>query len=251
MRKTIIAGNWKMNKTNTEAIELVKKLQEKVKGVKNVEIVVGPTSLALADVKRELKDSNIKVAAQNMRWEESGSVTGEISPVMLNDLKIDYVILGHSERRAYFGEDNEEVNKKVKSAVEHNLKPIICVGEKLEDREAGETKKVVEDHVKGALEGLTEEDMNGVVIAYEPIWAIGTGKTATPEQANDVHAFIRELLTDMYNEEVANNTTIQYGGSMKPHNAEGLLAQEHIDGGLVGGASLEAKSFSEIIECAK
>ncbi|BDU50137.1 triose-phosphate isomerase [Haliovirga abyssi] len=251
MRKLIVAGNWKMNKTNTEAVKTVSELKELVKDVKNVEVVVGVPFTALSDVAKELKDSNVKVAAENMHWEEKGAFTGEISPLMLKDINVEYVILGHSERREYFGETNEIVNKKVKSALAHDLKPILCVGEQLEDRESGNTEKVVEDHVVGGLKDLTKEDMLNVVVAYEPVWAIGTGKTATPAQAEEVHKFIRGLIAKLYDEETANEITIQYGGSMKPANAEELISQKNIDGGLVGGASLIPEDFSKIVKSAK
>jgi triosephosphate isomerase len=246
MRKMIAAGNWKMNKTNSEAVEIVSKLNELIADVKGVEVIIGPPFTALSDVKKVA--GKVKVASQNMHWEEKGAFTGEISPIMLNDLGIEYVILGHSERRAYFGETNEMINKKIKSALAHGLKAILCVGEKLEDRERGNTENVVEDHVKGGLEGISKEEMANVVIAYEPVWAIGTGKTATPEQAEDVHAFIRKLLTEMYDAQVAENTTILYGGSVKPANSKALFSKENIDGGLVGGASLKADDFSAIVK---
>ncbi len=246
MRKMIAAGNWKMNKTNAEAIEIVTKLNELIADVKGVEVIIGPPFTALSDVIKVA--GQVKIAAQNMHWEEKGAFTGEVSPIMLNDLGVGYVILGHSERRAYFGETNEMINKKITSALAHGLKPILCVGEKLEDRENGNTENVVEDHIKGGLEGISKEELANVVIAYEPVWAIGTGKTATPEQAEEVHAFIRKLLTEMYDTEVAGKTTILYGGSVKPANSKALFSKENIDGGLVGGASLKAEDFSTIVK---
>ena len=248
MRKPIIAGNWKMNKTVGEARELVTALKGKVAGVTDVDIVVGPVFTALAAVAEIIKGTNIKLAAQDMYWEESGAFTGEISPVMLKDVGCDYVIIGHSERRAYFSETNETVNNKVKAAHEYSLKPIVCVGEKLEERESGITKDVVKDHVINGLAGLTEEQMLNTVIAYEPVWAIGTGKTATPEQAQEVHAFIRELLAETYSSAVAEAVQIQYGGSVKPNNVAELMAQPDIDGGLIGGASLDADSFTQLVK---
>jgi len=248
MRKTIIAGNWKMNKTNAEAVKMVSELKGLVKDIKDIEIVIGAPFTALSDLQKEVKGSNVKIAAENMHWEESGAFTGEISPLMLKDLGLEYVILGHSERRAYFGETNEIVNKKVKSALNHNIKAIVCVGEQLEDREAGNTEKVVEDHIRGALKDLTATEVLNTVIAYEPVWAIGTGKTASPEQAEEVHKFIRNLLVGMYDEKTAQEITIQYGGSMKPNNAKELLSKENIDGGLIGGASLQAIDFTGIIK---
>lgn len=250
LRKKIVAGNWKMNKTVKEAVEMLTELKGLVADVEGVEVVIGAPFTALADATRTVEGSKVKIAAQNMNPNESGAYTGEISPLMLKDLGVEYVILGHSERREYYGETNEIVNEKVKAALKHGLKPILCVGEKLEDREAGNTEAVVEDHVKGGLVGITAEEMKNVVIAYEPVWAIGTGKTASPEQAQDVHAFIRKLLTDMYSAEVAQDVTVQYGGSMKPGNAKELISKEDIDGGLVGGASLEATDFSAIVKAA-
>ncbi len=246
MRKIIAAGNWKMHKTNAEAVEIVSKLNELIADVKGVEVIIGPPFTALSDVIKVA--GKVKIAAQNMHWEEKGAFTGEISPIMLTDLGVDYVILGHSERRAYFGETNEIINKKIKSALAHGLKPILCVGEKLEDRENGNTENVVEDHVKGGLEGISKAEMTRIVIAYEPVWAIGTGKTATPEQAEEVHAFIRKLLTEMYDAEIARNTSILYGGSVKPANSKALFSKDNIDGGLVGGASLKADDFSIIVK---
>ncbi len=246
MRKMIVAGNWKMNKTNTEAVEIVSKLNELIADVKGVEVIIGPPFTALSDVIKVA--GKVKVAAQNMHWEEKGAFTGEVSPIMFHDLGVEYVILGHSERRAYFGETNEMINKKIKSALAHGLKPILCVGEKLEDRENGNTENVVEDHIKGGLEGISKEEFANVVIAYEPVWAIGTGKTATPEQAEEVHAFIRKLLTELFDAEIAENTSILYGGSVKPANSKELISKENIDGGLVGGASLKAEDFSIIVK---
>ena len=248
MRKPIIAGNWKMNKTVGEARELVTALKGKVADVTDVEIVVGPTFTALLAVAEIIKGSNIKLAAQNMSWEESGAFTGEISPLMLKDVGCQYVIIGYSERRAYFSETNEMVNKRVKAAHAHSINPIVCVGEKLEDRESGVTKDVIKDHVVNGLAGLTEEQMLKTVMAYEPVWAIGTGKTATPDQAQEVHKFIRELLAELYSSPVAEAIRIQYGGSVKPGNVAELMAQPDIDGGLIGGASLDADSFTQIIK---
>jgi len=248
MRKPIIAGNWKMNKTISEAVDLVKSLKGLVADVTDVEIIVAPTFTALSSVADVIKGSNVKLAAQNMYWEESGAFTGEISPLMLKDAGCQYVIIGHSERRLYFGETNETVNNRVKAAHKYSLKPIMCVGEKLEEREAGIMKDVVKDHVVNGLAGLTEEQMLATVIAYEPVWAIGTGKTATPEQAQEVHAFIRGLITEMYSQSVADAVPIQYGGSVKPDNVAELMGKPDIDGGLIGGASLKAESFAEIVK---
>lgn len=250
MRKRIVAGNWKMNKTNAEAVAMVNELKELVKGIDNVGIVIGAPFTVLSDLNNVVKGSNVKLAAQNMYCAANGAYTGEISPEMLKAVGVEYVILGHSERREYFGETNEFVNKKVKFALENGLTPILCVGEKLEEREAGNTEKVVEDHVVNGLKDITKEQMKDVVIAYEPVWAIGTGKTATPEQAEDVHKFIRDLLTKMYDEETSSNVTIQYGGSMKASNSKELIGKENIDGGLVGGASLKADEFAAIVKSA-
>ena len=248
MRKPIIAGNWKMNKTAGEAVELVTALKGKVADVTDVDIVVGPTFTALLAVSEIIKGSNIKLTAQNMYWEEKGAFTGEISPVMLKDVGCQYVIIGHSERRAYFSETNETVNNKVKAAHAYSLNPIVCVGEKPEERESGVMKDVVKDHVVNGLAGLSEEQMFNTVIAYEPVWAIGTGKTATPEQAQEVHEFIRELLAETFSSAVAEAVRIQYGGSVKPNNVAELMAKPDIDGGLIGGASLDADSFTQIIK---
>ncbi len=248
MRRKIVAGNWKMNKTNAEAVKTLTELKEAVAGVEGVGVVIGVPFVALADAVKAVEGSQIEIAAQNMNPNESGAYTGEVSPLMLNAVGVKYVILGHSERREYYGETNEFVNAKVKAALKHNLTPILCVGETLEDREGNRTEAVVEDHVRGGLEGLTAEEAAKTVIAYEPVWAIGTGKTASPEQAQDVHAFIRNLLTNMYNAETAEAITVQYGGSMNPGNAQELMAKADIDGGLVGGASLEAESFAKVVK---
>lgn len=247
MRKPVIAGNWKMNKTISEACELVSALREKLADVTDAEIVVAPPFTALSAVAEIIEGSNIKLAAQDMHWEKSGAFTGEISPLMLKDVGCQYVIIGHSERRMYFGEANETVNKKVKSAHEYSIRPIICVGEKLEERESGLTKDIVKDHIVGGLAGLTEEQIIATIIAYEPVWAIGTGRTATPQQAQEVHKFIRELLSDMYSPAVADVVRIQYGGSVKPDNIAQLMAQPDVDGSLVGGASLDAETFARIV----
>lgn len=246
-RKKLIAGNWKMNKTVKEAVSLAKELKKLVKGAKGKDVAVCPAATALSAVSSELKGSNIKVGAQNMHFEDSGAFTGEISPLMVKEL-CKYVIVGHSERRAYFGEDNLTVNKKVKKALEAGLTPIVCVGEKLDEREAGKTRAVVENHITGALKGLAEKDVLKLVIAYEPVWAIGTGRTATPEQAEEVHAYIRELVNGMYGKEASGRLRILYGGSVKAANAGELLAKGDIDGALVGGASLKADEFSKIVK---
>ena len=251
MRKPIIAGNWKMNKINAEAIDLVNELMPLVKDIKDIEIVVCPPFTALSEVYRVIDGTNILLGAQDVYFEEKGAFTSQISCDMLKDVGCTYVIIGHSEKRQYFGETNESVNKKVKAALAHDLKPIICVGENLEQREANETMGIVEEQVKGALKDIKKEQMADIVFAYEPIWAIGTGKTAAPEQAQEVHAFIRNIILNIYDSDIADSVRIQYGGSVKPDNVKELMEQEDIDGGLIGGASLDAESFSKIIKCQK
>jgi len=246
LRRLLIAGNWKMNKTVPEALELVRELKERLKGVEDRDVLVCPPFTALYPVGRELLGSSILMGAQNMFYEEKGAFTGEISPVMLKDVGCSYVILGHSERRHIFGESDELINRKVISAVNHDLIPILCIGETLEERERGETRQVVERQVREGLKGLKPEDE--FVIAYEPVWAIGTGRSATPEMAQEVHAFIREVLTGLFGREKAKGIRILYGGSVKPENAKGLLEMPDIDGALVGGASLKAESFSKIVK---
>jgi len=246
MRKPVIAGNWKMNKTISEAVGLVNELKTRIAGVEDVTVIVCPTFLCVKSVADVLKDTNIHVGAQNMYWETSGAYTAEVSGEMLLEAGAEYVIIGHSERRQYFGETNETVNKKVKKALAVGLKPIVCVGEMLEDREAGNTEKVVDDHLTNGLVGLSADDMKKVIVAYEPVWAIGTGKTASPEQAQEVHAFIRNRIAELWDKETAEAVIIQYGGSMKPGNVKELLAQKDIDGGLIGGAALKADSFEAL-----
>lgn len=248
MRTPIIAGNWKLNKTVSDAVLLTTDLAELVDNISDVQIVVAPVFTALSNVHDVINGSNIQLAAQDLYWEDSGAFTGEVSAPMLKDVGCDYVIIGHSERRQYFGETNETVNQKVKAALSHELKPIICVGELLEERETGKTEAVIEDHVKGGIGDLTESEMESCVIAYEPVWAIGTGKTATPDQAQEVHSFIRDILKDCYSDKLASKIRIQYGGSVKPENAAELMSQQDVDGALVGGASLDAESFAEIVK---
>ncbi len=250
MRKPIVAGNWKMNKTASEAKELVDGLKPLVADVKDVEIVVCPVYTSLPAAAEALEGSNIGLGAENMYFEESGAYTGEISADMLLTAGCGYVILGHSERRTLFGETNEGVNKKVKVALEKGLTPIMCVGETLEEREAGQMEAVVKDHVSGGLAGLSPAEIAKVVVAYEPVWAIGTGKTATPEQAQEAHAVIRALLADLADNETAQAVRIQYGGSVKPDNADELFGKPDIDGGLIGGAALKADSFAAIVKAA-
>ena len=248
MRTPVIAGNWKMNKTVAEAVALASELKERVAGVENVKVIVCPVFTAVKSVADVLKGTNVKVGAQDMYWETSGAYTGEVSGEMLLEAGAEYVIIGHSERRQYFGETNETVNKKLKKALSIGLKPIVCIGETLADREAGTTEAVVGKQVKEGFVGLTAEEMKGTIIAYEPVWAIGTGKTATAEQAEAVHAYVRNLVAQLWDKETADAVIIQYGGSMKPENVASLLAQPDIDGGLIGGAALKADSFEKLVK---
>lgn len=248
MRRPIIAGNWKMNKTVKEAQELVRGLIQKLKGIRDVDIVVCPPFIALEEVAKIIPGTNIQLGAQDVHWEDSGAYTGEVSCPMLLELGCQYVIIGHSERRAYFGETNETVNKKAQAVLKYNLTPIICVGERLEQREKGQTFEVITDHLKGGLKDISLAEAKKIVIAYEPVWAIGTGITATPEQAQEAHNFIRNLLKQLYNEEVANLIRIQYGGSVKPENITDLMAKDDVDGALVGGASLKIDTFVKIVK---
>lgn len=246
-RVIMAAGNWKMNKTPNEAAEFVGALKTKVEGAYS-EVVVGVPFVALSDVKKAAAGSNIKVAAQNMHWEEKGAFTGEVSGQMLAEMGIEYVIIGHSERRQYFAETDETVNKKVHSAFKYGLTPIVCCGESLAQREQGVTADLVRFQVKIALLGLTAEQAKKTVIAYEPIWAIGTGKTATNEQAEEVCAIIRECVKELYGSEVAEATRILYGGSVTAASANDLFNMPNIDGGLVGGASLKLDDFEKIVK---
>ncbi len=246
MRKPIIAGNWKMNKTPSEAVALAQALKPLVKD-SDIDVVICPTFVCLPAVIEAVKGSNIMVGAQNLHWEKSGAYTGEISPGMLNELGVEYVIIGHSERREYFAETDETVNKKVLAAFENELIPIVCCGETLEQREQGITQAWVVGQIKEGLKNLSDEQAEEVVIAYEPIWAIGTGKTATSEDANEVIGWIRETVSEMYGDTIGQMVRIQYGGSMKPGNAAELMAMPEIDGGLVGGASLNADDFAGIV----
>ena len=246
MRKPIIAGNWKMHKTIAEAVEFVNDIKDKVNNTDVEAVICAPFTL-LKDLKEATKGTNIKIGAQNMHYAEQGAYTGEISAPMLKELNIDYVVLGHSERRQYFNETNETVNKKVVKALEEGIDPILCVGETLEEREASETKNVCKEQTEKALVGVSAEDMKKVVIAYEPVWAIGTGKTATAEDANDVIAYIREVVKGLYGEEISEEVRIQYGGSVKPSNVAEIMNQSDIDGALVGGASLLASDYTELV----
>ena len=248
MRVPIIAGNWKMHKTPSEATEFVRELRRKVSAVRDCEVVVGPSFVALSDVLSALDDSSVKVAAQNMYWEDKGAYTGETSGPMLKDMGVDYVIIGHSERRQFFNETDDTVNMKVKAALVHGLKAIICIGESLEERENNKTFVVVERQLRAALDGVDVKEMVNIVVAYEPIWAIGTGRTATVDQAQEVHRHLRKLMKMLYGFEVSDAVRIQYGGSVKPSNVKELMAQEDIDGALVGGASLDVNSFVGIVK---
>jgi len=249
VRKPVIAGNWKMNKTIDEARSLAIAVKNKTLGLTGgVEVVLCPPFTALAAVADVLKGSEVGLGGQNLYWVEKGAYTGEISASMLVDAGCRYVILGHSERRRYFGETDEDVSKKAAAARAAGLSPFVCVGESLEERESGTMKDVIRKQVLGSLRGTGEEDVLHVVLAYEPLWAIGTGRTATPEQAQEVHAFIRNILIDLYGLEVALRVRIQYGGSVKPENIRALMAQPDIDGALVGGASLDADSFTRIVD---
>src|SRR3982750_3177147 len=247
-RKLIIPGNWKMNKTVAEAHSLVSGLKRELVNIKEVDIVVCPPFTALGEVSKAMLDSNIRLGAQNMSEHNVGAYTGEIAAVMLKEFSVRYVILGHSERRQYQKESDELISKKALAAHAASLKPIVCIGETLAEREGGRMEAVLETQVRGSLAGLSKEQMVETILAYEPVWAIGTGKTATTAQAQDAHAFIRGLLVKIFDETVARRVRIQYGGSVKPSNARELMSQPDVDGALVGGASLEARSFADIIK---
>jgi triosephosphate isomerase len=249
-RKKLIAGNWKMNKTSADGVALASDIVAAVGKQTDVEVVVCPPFTAVESVGKALEGSEVKLGAQNMHFEASGAFTGEVSAPMLRAIFATHVILGHSERRTFFGETDELVNRKVLTALKNQLKPIFCVGETLAEREIGATLKVVQTQVERGLEGVNKDQAATVVVAYEPVWAIGTGKVATTEQAQEVHAFIRGLLTKLFGEAIAQKVRILYGGSMKPANAPELLAQKDIDGGLIGGAALESRSFVELINAA-
>jgi triosephosphate isomerase (TIM) len=249
MRKKVIAGNWKMNKDVNEAVSFVKELKTKVTEFpENVDVIICPPFVALASINEIVKDTKIGLGAQNMHFEEEGAYTGEVSAKMLKSAGCKYVILGHSERRTYFHETDEMINKKVKKALSSDMTPILCIGETLQEREQGITNQVVEKQVRGALADLSPDQISKIILAYEPVWAIGTGKTASNEQAEEVHAFIRSLIKAVSNQNVADGIIIQYGGSMKPDNANGLLKQPDIDGGLIGGACLKVDAFMGIIK---
>lgn len=247
-RKLIIAGNWKMNKTAAEAVDLVQGLKRELASVKEVDVVVCPPFTALSEVSKLVLDSNIRLGAQNMSEQNGGAYTGEIAVGMLKEFSVRYVILGHSERRQYQKESDALIAGRALAAHRGSIKPIVCVGETLAEREAQQTEQVVERQLRGSLAGLTKEQMEETVLAYEPVWAIGTGRNATPGQAQEVHAFIRRTLASMFDEATAKRVRIQYGGSVKSANARELMSQPDVDGALVGGASLEIRSFSDIIK---
>ena len=247
-RKLIIAGNWKMNKTAAEALQLVRDLKLELANIKEVDIVVCPPFTALSEVSKEVLNSSIRLGAQNMSEHHFGAFTGEIAAGMLKEFSVRYVILGHSERRQHQKEPDALIAKKALAAHGASIKPIVCVGETLAEREAGQTEKVLDTQVRGSLAGLTKAQMEETIVAYEPVWAIGTGKTATSGQAQEAHHFIRLLIGTLFDETVARRVRIQYGGSVKPSNARELMSLPDVDGALVGGASLEARSFADIIK---
>jgi len=253
MRKIIIAGNWKMYKTIAAAIELANGLKRELYEIEpeEIDIVICPVFTALSEVAEVIAESNIQLGAQDAYWQDEGAFTGEVSVPMVKDAGCSFVIVGHSERRQFFAETNDTVNKKMQAVLKHGLTPIVCVGESLSEREAGETFKVLEDHVRGSLKEISQSDAARTILAYEPVWAIGTGKTATSQQAQEAQSFIRGILASMFGKETAQQMRIQYGGSVKPENAGELIAQPDVDGALVGGASLKIDSFSQIIKIAK
>lgn len=246
-RRPLLAGNWKMHRTVLEAYDLVTKIGKCSAGVEDRDVILAPPFTAMHEVVRVLKGSNVEVAAQNVCWEKEGAFTGEISPKMLTSAGVTAAIIGHSERRQIFHEDHEMVNKRLEGALKFGLMPIFCIGETLEERESDNTFKVLEEQLREGLAGISNEDMGKTVVAYEPVWAIGTGKTASKEQAQEVHAFIRKLLEEMFEISIADSVRILYGGSVKPDNVDELMAQPDIDGALVGGAALNAESFCRII----
>ena len=247
MRRPVIAGNWKMYKTVKETLHFIEAFKPLVKGSTHCEIVIAPGFTALSEAVKAAQGSNVGISAQDLFWEREGAFTGEISAAMLADIGCGYTIIGHSERRQYFGESNETVSKKIRAALNESLVPIVCVGETLAEREGGQTEQVIETQCHQGLAGLTGEDFSHIILAYEPVWAIGTGRTATPELAEEVHLFIRGMIQQQFGEKVAQGLRILYGGSVKPENIKGLMAQSDIDGALVGGASLKADSFARIV----
>ena len=250
MRRKIIAGNWKMNNDLNGTIDLISNLAKSLNNSEICDIIICPPFTTLSEANSQIKNTVIKLGAQNMYFENEGAYTGEISAKMIKSVGCEFVILGHSERRAIFNESNSLINKKIKKAISSGLKPIFCVGESLEQREKGVTKEIIKTQVTEGLKDISSEEIKTLIIAYEPVWAIGTGRNATPEQAQEVHEFIRSLIKENYSQEIADNMIIQYGGSVKPDNAKDLLSQKDIDGALVGGASLKADSFLGIIRAA-
>lgn len=246
-RKPLIAGNWKMHKTGTEAVSAAKALKELVSDVSAVETMIAPTFTALAQVSEEIASSNIAMGAQNLHWEPKGAFTGEIAADMLVDAGCSYVIIGHSERRQFFGETDQTVNQRIRAAVDAGLRPVLCIGESEAERDAGQTFSILDKQIQKGLESFVLRDLQTLVVAYEPVWAIGTGKTATKEQAQEAHAHIRSELAKMFNEEFAQQVRILYGGSVKPSNVKELMAMPDVDGALVGGASLEPETFSQLV----
>ena len=251
MRKPYICGNWKLNKTISEAVAFVNDLKINIVDINDVEIGIGAPFTCLSALSQACEGTNIKSGAEDCYWEESGAFTGEVAPSMIKDAGCSFVIIGHSERRQFFGETDETVNKKVKAALTAGLQVIMCVGELLEERENGTTNDVVKTQTIGGLKDLSDADMDNIVIAYEPVWAIGTGKVATPEQAQEVHAFIRSIVADTFNQNVAEKVRIQYGGSVKPANVKELMSCPDVDGALVGGAALAADSFEQLVSFKK
>lgn len=251
MRQYIIAGNWKMNKTVSESVALAQGIVEAVKDIKKTEVVIAPTYLAAAKVADVVKGTNVKLAIQDIHWKDQGAYTGKVSVDMVKEIGAEYIIIGHSEQRQYFHETEETVNLKVKKTLAAGLKPIICIGETLEERQGGKLETVLATQVKGAYEGVSAEDAAKTVLAYEPVWAIGTGVVATDEQAEETQKFVRSIVAEIYGADLADGLRIQYGGSMKPGNAAGLLAQQNIDGGLIGGAALKADTFFAIVAAAE
>jgi len=252
MRKKIVAANWKMNMTQGESERFVETFLRDCGEITDVEVVIVPPFTAIAKVVEALGGAHdIKVGAQNMYWEKNGAFTGEISAALLRDLFVHYIVLGHSERRTLFGETDEMVNRKVRAAREAKLRPIVCIGETLEQRDRGNVEKILSIQLRGSLAGLTPKELQEAVIAYEPVWAIGTGRNATPQQAQEAHAFVRHTLREMADDTTADRVRIQYGGSVKPENARELMSQSDIDGALVGGASLDPRSFAQIVKAAR
>jgi len=247
----MIAGNWKMNLTQTQAKELASAIKKGISPDLKHEVLLAPSFTNLGAVKNEIRDSKILLSAQNMFWEEKGAYTGEVSPLQLKEIGCDYVIIGHSERRKIFGETDEMLNKKIRAALKNGLKVIFCIGETLEERESNQTYKVLQTQIQNGLKEISKDELNNIVIAYEPVWAIGTGKTATPQQAEEAHVFIRKEISKIYDDEVANSIRILYGGSVKAENIDDLMAEPDIDGVLVGGESLKADKFLRIIHYQK